>query len=97
VTLWAREASNELKDVTEELRAALDAHSNSDLTEPIREQRIEDHMLAVGHAMDRFGSTAAMQARYHRTLTPARPSRRARITAPPASALGAKDHASRQQ
>jgi hypothetical protein len=37
---WAREASNELKDVEEELRAVLDAHSNSDLTESIREQRL---------------------------------------------------------
>ena len=73
---WARETSNELKDVEEELRAALETHS--DLTTPIREQRINDHMLVAGQAMDRFGTTAAMQVRRYRALTPARPPRRAR-------------------
>ena len=43
---WAREASNELKDVEEELRSALEAPS--DLTAPISEQQVKDHMLAAG-------------------------------------------------
>ncbi len=77
---WAREASNELKDVEEELRSALEAPS--DLTAPISEQQIKDHMLAAGQAMDRFGAAAATQVRRHRTLAPARPPRRARITGP---------------
>ena len=74
---WARKTSNELKDVEEELRAALETHS--DLTAPIHGQRIKDHMLAAGQGMERFGTAAAMQARSRRTLTPARPPRRARI------------------
>lgn len=77
---WAREASNELKDVEEELRSALEAPS--DLTEPISEQQIKDHMLAAGQAMDRFGAAAATQVRRHRTLAPARPPRRARTAGP---------------
>lgn len=76
----AREASNELKDVEEELRAALDAPS--ELTAPISEQQVKDHMLAAGQAMDRFGAAAAAQVRRHRTLAPARPPWRARITGP---------------
>lgn len=75
---WAREASNELKDVEEEIRSALEA--SSDLTAPISEQRIKDHMLAAGQAMDRFGAAAATQVRRYRTLVPARPPWRARIT-----------------
>ncbi len=78
---WAREASNGLKDVEEELRSAVEAPS--DLTAPISEQQIKDHMLAAGQAMDRFGAAAATQVRRHRTLAPARPPRRARITGPP--------------
>lgn len=77
---WAREASNELKDVEEELRSALEAPS--DLTARISGQQIKDHMLAAGQAMDGFGAAAAAQARRHRTLAAARPPRRARTTAP---------------
>lgn len=89
---WAREASNELKDMEEELRSALEAPS--DLTAPISEQQIKDHMLAAGQAMDRFGAAAATQVRRHRTLGPARPPRRAshhgsrpRGNGPPSAAL----------
>jgi hypothetical protein len=89
---WAREASNELKDVEEELRSALEAPS--DLTAPISEQQIQDHMLTAGQAMDRFGAAAATQVRRHRTLAPAWPTRRARIAGsrprgkgPPSAAL----------
>jgi hypothetical protein len=70
---WATETGNELKDVEQELRTAVESHSA--LSAPIREQRIEDHMLAAGQAMKRFGTVAAMQVRRHRTLTPARPRR----------------------
>jgi hypothetical protein len=56
---WAREAANELSDVEKALRAAIEADSTS--AEPI-----EDHMLAAGHAMDRFGEVAASQVRRHR-------------------------------
>jgi hypothetical protein len=75
---WAREASNELKDVEEELRSALEVPS--DLTAPMSEQQINDHMLAAGQAMDRFG--AATQVRRHRTLAPVRSPRRAHIVGP---------------
>jgi hypothetical protein len=65
---WAREASNELKDVEGELRAELEG--SSELTAPIREQQVKDHMLAAGQAMDRFGDAAAAQARRQRTIAP---------------------------
>jgi hypothetical protein len=77
---WAREASNELKDVAEELRSALEAPS--DLTASISEQQINDRMLAAGEAMDGFGDVAAAQVRRHRTIAPARPPRRGRHGSP---------------
>jgi len=77
---WAREASNELKDAEEKLRSALEVPS--DLTAPISEQQINDHMLAAGKAIDRFGAAAATQVRRYRTLAPARSPRRGRITGP---------------
>jgi hypothetical protein len=72
---WARETSNELKDVEDELRTALGEQPG--LTVPTRELAISGHMQAAGQAMQRFGAVAAAQLRHQRTLTPLRP-RRAR-------------------
>jgi hypothetical protein len=76
---WARETANELKDVEEELRAALES---SALTVPISEQRIKEHIQAGGEAMDRFAAAAPTQVRHHRTLIPGRLRRQAPITEP---------------
>jgi len=67
---WARETSNELRDVEEELRAALEARS--DLVTPIHEQLLKDHMSAAGEAMDRFGNAAAAQVRHYGRWLPRR-------------------------
>jgi hypothetical protein len=57
---WARETANELSDMEKELRAAIKDDSEFAGT-------IEEHMLAAGDAMEKFGKVAALQVRKRRS------------------------------